>query len=65
VALFRSDELDQFHDAAHALDLAGQWMPVVTVPLGAARVLLARRRRRALAKAARERPRSSTPSCAC
>lgn len=52
VVLFKSDELDQFQDAAHALDLAGYWMPVITVVLGAAGVLLARRRRRALARAA-------------
>lgn len=52
VVLFKSDQLDQFQDAAHALDLAGYWMPVITVVLGAAGVLLARRRRRALAKAA-------------
>ncbi|MGW4752794.1 hypothetical protein [Streptomyces chartreusis] len=52
VVLFKSDKLDQFQDAAHALDLAGYWMPVITVLLGAVGVLLARRRRRALAKAA-------------
>lgn len=52
VVLFQSDELDQFQDAAHALDLAGYWMPVITVLLGAAGVALAHRRRRALAKAA-------------
>ncbi|QOV39430.1 hypothetical protein IM697_14155 [Streptomyces ferrugineus] len=52
VVLFKSDELDQFQDAAHALDLAGYWMPVITVLLGAAGVALAHRRRRALAKAA-------------
>ena len=52
VVLFQSDQLDQFQDAAHALDLAGYWMPVITVLLGAAGILLAHRRRRALAKAA-------------
>lgn len=52
VVLFKSEELDQFQDAAHALDVAGYWMPVITVLLGAAGVLLAHRRRRALAKAA-------------
>lgn len=52
VVLFKSDELDQVQDAAHALDLAGYWMPVITVLLGAVGVLLARHRRRALAKAA-------------
>ncbi|MFJ7076656.1 hypothetical protein [Streptomyces sp. NPDC098781] len=52
VVLFQSDELDQFQDAAHALDLAGYWMPVITVLLAAAGILLAHRRRRALAKAA-------------
>ncbi|KUN97473.1 hypothetical protein [Streptomyces caeruleatus] len=52
VVLFQSDQLDQFQDAAHALDLAGYWMPVITVLLGAAGVLLAHRRRRALAKTA-------------
>lgn len=35
VVLFKSDKLDQFQDAAHALDLAGYWMPVITVLLGA------------------------------
>lgn len=52
LVLFQSDELARFQDAAHALDLAGHWMPVITVLLAATGVALAHRRRRALAKTA-------------
>ncbi|WP_350284054.1 hypothetical protein [Streptomyces graminofaciens] len=52
MVLFRSDKLDQLQGAAHALDVAGNWLPVLTVLIAAAGVLLARHRRRALAKTA-------------
>ncbi|MFH8387621.1 hypothetical protein ACH4E7_43210 [Kitasatospora sp. NPDC018058] len=48
LVLFQSDKLAELRRAAHALDVVGNWMPVVTVLLGATGVLLARRRRRAL-----------------
>jgi hypothetical protein len=52
MVLFKSDQLGRVQDAAHALDLAGTWLPVLTVVLAAAGVLLAHRRRRALLKTA-------------
>lgn len=52
MVLFKSDQLGRVQDAAHALDLAGTWMPVLTVVLAAAGVFLAYRRRRALIKTA-------------
>ncbi|MFJ8622685.1 hypothetical protein ACIRD3_07540 [Kitasatospora sp. NPDC093550] len=48
LVLFQSDKLAKIRGAAHALDVVGNWLPVLTVLLGAAGVLLARRRRRAL-----------------
>ncbi|MEU8514668.1 hypothetical protein AB0C76_24175 [Kitasatospora sp. NPDC048722] len=48
MVLFQSDKLAKIRGAAHALDVIGNWLPVLTVLLGAAGVLLARRRRRAL-----------------
>lgn len=46
--LFQSDKLEKIRGAVHLLDVAGNWLPVLTVVLGAVGVLLARRRRRAL-----------------
>ncbi|MET7620387.1 hypothetical protein [Streptomyces sp. NPDC005408] len=48
MVLFQSDKLDKIKGAVHALDVIGNWLPVITVVLGAIGVLLARRRRRAL-----------------
>ncbi|WP_331767453.1 hypothetical protein [Embleya sp. NBC_00896] len=48
MVLFQSDKLDQIRGAAHALDMLGNWLPVIAVLIGAIGVLLARRRRRAL-----------------
>jgi hypothetical protein len=48
MVLFRSDQLDKIRGFAHALDMLGNWLPVLTAVLGAIGVLLARRRRRAL-----------------
>ncbi|WP_234322859.1 hypothetical protein [Streptomyces sp. NRRL S-350] len=48
LVLFQSDKLAKARGAAHALDVLGNWMPVLTVLLGAIGVVLARRRRRAL-----------------
>ncbi|MFD3658349.1 hypothetical protein [Streptomyces sp. NPDC058620] len=52
MVLFQSDKLERMQGAAHALDVLGTWMPVLTVLIAAAGVLLAFRRRRALAKTA-------------
>lgn len=52
MVLIKSDKLDSVQSAAHALDVVGTWMPVLTVVLGAAGVFLAYRRRRALVKTA-------------
>ncbi|MFF4815808.1 hypothetical protein ACFY2K_14615 [Kitasatospora sp. NPDC001309] len=52
MVLFQSDRLARIRGAAHALDVVGNWLPVLTVSLGAVGVLLARRRRRALVSAA-------------
>ncbi|MGW3106180.1 hypothetical protein [Streptomyces sp. NPDC001100] len=52
MVLFKSDQLKRMQSAAHALDVVGTWMPVLTVVLGAAGVFLAYGRRRALAKTA-------------
>lgn len=52
MVLFKSDQLKRMQSAAHALDVVGTWMPVLTVALGAAGVFLAYGRRRALAKTA-------------
>ncbi|MFF1904807.1 hypothetical protein [Kitasatospora sp. NPDC058218] len=48
LVLFQSDKLAKIRGLAHALDVIGNWLPVLTVLLGAIGVLLARRRRRAL-----------------
>ncbi|MFJ6618145.1 hypothetical protein ACIQOW_11320 [Kitasatospora sp. NPDC091335] len=48
MVLFQSDELAEIRGAAHALDVAGNRIPVLTVLLGAIGVLPARRKRRAL-----------------
>ncbi|WP_020549003.1 hypothetical protein [Embleya scabrispora] len=48
MVLIRSDKLQKIRSAAHALDVLGNWLPVITVLLGAIGVFLARRRRRAL-----------------
>ncbi|MER7674205.1 hypothetical protein ABTY61_37895 [Kitasatospora sp. NPDC096128] len=48
MVLFQSDKLAKVRGAAHALDVVGNWMPVLTVLLGAIGVLLAWRKRRAL-----------------
>ncbi|MEV0173071.1 hypothetical protein AB0I00_18380 [Streptomyces sp. NPDC050803] len=50
MVLFQSDKLDQIRDLAHALDVVGNWFPVLVVLLGAVGVLLAHKRRRALAR---------------
>ncbi|MGQ4388226.1 hypothetical protein [Streptomyces sp. SAS_270] len=52
MVLFKSDKLKRMQGAAHALDVVGRWMPVLTVFLGAAGVFLAYQRRRALVKIA-------------
>ncbi|MGW6565884.1 hypothetical protein [Streptomyces sp. NPDC054975] len=52
MVLFQSDQLEKARGAARALDTVGNWLPVITVVIGAAGVLLARRRRRALMKTA-------------
>ncbi|MFI7410159.1 hypothetical protein ACIBU0_15990 [Streptomyces sp. NPDC049627] len=52
LVLFQSEELEKIRDGAHLLDVVGYWLPVLTVVIGAAGVLLARRRRRALARTA-------------
>lgn len=48
MVLFQSDKLAKIRSAVHLLDVLGNWLPVLTVLLGVAGVLLARRRRRAL-----------------
>ncbi|MFD9573535.1 hypothetical protein ACFWBI_27280 [Streptomyces sp. NPDC059982] len=48
MVLFQSGELKKIRNAVRLLDLAGNWLPVLTVLLATAGVLLARRRRRAL-----------------
>ncbi|WP_254885466.1 hypothetical protein [Streptomyces sp. NA02950] len=50
--LFHSDQLDTIRRSARLLDLAGNWLPLLTFALGGTGVLLAHRRRRALARAA-------------
>ncbi|MDC0768183.1 hypothetical protein [Streptomyces sp. HD] len=52
LVLFQSEELEKIRDGAHLLDVVGHWLPVLTVLIGVAGVLLARRRRRALARTA-------------
>lgn len=48
MVLFQSDKLEKIRDLAHLLDVIGNWLPILTVVLGAIGVVLARRRRRAL-----------------
>lgn len=48
MVLFRSDEMNKVRGAAHALDVIGNWLPVITVVIGAIGIALARKRRRAL-----------------
>lgn len=52
LVLFHSDQLAKMRKGAHALDVIGTWFPILVVLIGAAGVLLARRRRRALARTA-------------
>ncbi|MGW7583011.1 hypothetical protein ACWGKU_14465 [Kitasatospora sp. NPDC054768] len=52
LVLFQSDKLAKVRGAAHALDVMGNWLPVITVVIGLVGVLLARRRRRALVSTA-------------
>ncbi|MEU8541265.1 hypothetical protein AB0C52_14965 [Streptomyces sp. NPDC048717] len=52
LVLFHSDQLKKLQGAARALDALGNWLPVLTVLLAAAGVVLAHRRRRALARTA-------------
>lgn len=48
LVLFQSDKLAKVRSAAHALDVIGNWLPIITVLIGVIGVVLARRRRRAL-----------------
>ncbi|MET7298532.1 hypothetical protein [Embleya sp. NPDC005575] len=48
MVLIHSDKLRKIRGAAHALDVLGNWLPIIAVLLGAIGVFLARRRRRAL-----------------
>ncbi|WP_432138341.1 hypothetical protein [Streptomyces sp. bgisy154] len=52
LVLFQSDQLEKMRDGARLLDVVGNWLPVTVVVLGACGVLLAHRRRRALARTA-------------
>ncbi|MER7753731.1 hypothetical protein [Kitasatospora sp. NPDC097643] len=52
LVLFKSDKLAKMQDAAHLLDVVGNWMPILTVLFLAIGVVLARRRRRAMVSAA-------------
>ncbi|MFF7750754.1 hypothetical protein ACFZCP_16155 [Streptomyces sp. NPDC007971] len=52
MVLFQSDELAKARTGAHLLDVVGNWFPVLVVVLGVAGVMLARHRRRALARTA-------------
>ncbi|WP_225851052.1 hypothetical protein [Streptomyces sp. HPF1205] len=52
LVLLDSDQLGKIRKLAHVLDVLGNWLPPLTVVVGAAGVLLAHRRRRALARAA-------------
>ncbi|MER7772511.1 hypothetical protein [Kitasatospora sp. NPDC096140] len=48
LVLFQSDKLAKIRGYAHALDVIGNWLPIITVLIGVIGVVLARRRRRAL-----------------
>ena len=52
LVLIKSDQLSKIRKGAHALDVVGNWFPLLVVLIGAAGVFLARRRRRALARTA-------------
>jgi hypothetical protein len=52
LVLLSSDQLGKARKAAHVLDVVGNWIVPLVVLIGAAGVLLARRRRRALARTA-------------
>ncbi|MDX3230684.1 hypothetical protein [Streptomyces sp. ME19-01-6] len=52
MVLFHSAQLGRVRSGARLLDLAGAWLPGLTALLGTSGVLLARRRRGALARAA-------------
>jgi len=52
MVLFQSDQLSKIRRGAHLLDVMGNWILPLTALIGAAGVLLAHRRRRALARTA-------------
>jgi hypothetical protein len=52
LVLLQSGQLEKIRGAARLLDTVGNWLPVITVVIGAAGVLLAHRCRRALARTA-------------
>lgn len=52
MVLFQSEQLEKIRRGAHLLDTIGNWLPALVVVTGAAGVLLAHRRRRALARTA-------------
>ncbi|NEA61813.1 hypothetical protein [Streptomyces sp. SID12488] len=52
MVLFQSDQLAKIREGARLLDVIGNWLPVLVVATGTAGVLLARWRRRALARTA-------------
>lgn len=52
LVLFQSDQLGKARAGARLLDAVGNWMPVPALAVAAAGILLARRRRRALARTA-------------
>lgn len=52
LVLLSSDQLGKVRKAARALDVVGNWLPPLVAVTGAAGVLLARHRRRTLARAA-------------
>jgi hypothetical protein len=52
LVLFQSDQLEKIRKGAHLLDVLGNWLPVIVVVIGVCGVLLAHRRRRALARTA-------------
>ena len=52
MVLFQSDKLAKFRKSAHRLDVVGNWILPVVALLGVVGVLLAHRRRRALARTA-------------